>query len=841
MSTQSRRDFLKQAAFFSGAAGIAGAFPAAIQKALAIDPAPGSTFMDAEHIVILMQENRSFDHAFGSLQGVRGFNDPRAMKLPSGDPVWMQTNDAGESYAPFRLNIKGTNATWMGSLPHSWTDQVDASNGGRHDRWLQAKASGHKEYDKMPLTMGFYDREDIPFYYALADAFTICDQNFCSSLTGTTPNRLYLWTGTVRAEQKADSPAKLFNSEVDYGNEQSWTTYPERLEDAGVSWKIYQNEMSVESGFTSEEDAWLGNFTDNPIEWFKQYNIYFAEQHRRYMKERADALPGEIQELQAQIAKEKSDPKALAEMAKQLIRKQRQLQRVEQERQRYTGENWDKLREREKNLHRKAFTTNSGDADFRSLTPLTYRDGDVERTINVPKGDVLYQFRQDVQEGKLPTVSWIVAPEAFSDHPGSAWFGSWYIAEVMDILTQNPEVWKKTIFLLTYDENDGYFDHQPTFQSPDPARPETGKVTADIDAGLEFVTLEQELKHKSRDDSRENSIGLGFRVPLVIASPWSRGGCVCSQVFDHTSVLQLLEKFLHHKTGKEVKETNITQWRRTVCGDLTSAFQPFNGEDTMLSFMDRDAFIEQIYNAKFKDVPRDYHALTAEEREQLKQDPEASRWMPKQEPGVRRSAALPYELEVDGALSTDGATFSLQFAAKKDQFGDAAAGSPFIAFARTAPTELAVRHYAVSAGGQLEDYWRLADFAGGAYHLAIHGPNGFYREFQGAGKNPSVEFRLRHPVGGEAFVGTLMLELVNRKTHQAHVVELRDESYGAPAQRRLLQPGEQVTLPLETTSSQGWYDWTVRIAGDPIFAQRYAGRVETGQWSITDPAMGGVA
>ena len=101
------------------------------------------------------------DDWFGTLRGVRGFNDPRAIRLANGNPVWFQTNDAGETYAPFRLNIKETNATWMGALPHSWTDQVDARNGGRYDRWLQNKRSGNREFADMPLTLGYYNREDI--------------------------------------------------------------------------------------------------------------------------------------------------------------------------------------------------------------------------------------------------------------------------------------------------------------------------------------------------------------------------------------------------------------------------------------------------------------------------------------------------------------------------------------------------------------------------------------------------------------------------------------------------------------------------------------------------------
>src|ERR1700742_78823 len=155
----SRRDFLKLASIVSGAAGISGLIPESIQRAYAIEPASGSTFADAEHIVILMQENRSFDHAFGSMRGVRGFNDPRALRLANGNSVFVQTDAAGHSYAPWRLDIKDTRITWMGSLPHSRESQVDAWNDGLHDKWLDAKRPGKEEYAHLPLTMGHYTRE----------------------------------------------------------------------------------------------------------------------------------------------------------------------------------------------------------------------------------------------------------------------------------------------------------------------------------------------------------------------------------------------------------------------------------------------------------------------------------------------------------------------------------------------------------------------------------------------------------------------------------------------------------------------------------------------------------
>ena len=278
-----RRDFIKKAALLSGGIGFMNSLPASVRKAFDIDPDPGTTYLDAEHIVFLMQENRSFDHCYGTLQGVRGFNDPRAITLPNKNKVWAQTNAAGETYTPFRLDLNDSKITWLGSLPHSWDDMTMARNEGHHDKWLDAKKSGRKECKDMPLTMGYFTRKDIPFYYSLADAFTICDQHFCGSLTGTTPNRLHFWTGTIREKHDENVIANVYNSDVDYGREASWKTFPEYLEENNISWKIYQNEVSIETGFEGEEEDWLANFTDNPIEWFEQFNIRYAQGHMAYL------------------------------------------------------------------------------------------------------------------------------------------------------------------------------------------------------------------------------------------------------------------------------------------------------------------------------------------------------------------------------------------------------------------------------------------------------------------------------------------------------------------------------------------------------------------------------
>src|SRR5580698_8539640 len=296
-----RREFLSLAAQLAGAAGAMGGCLESIVRAGAIEPVAGSSYLDAEHVVILMQENRSFDHTFGTLRGVRGFDDPRAITLPDGNPVWVQADAKGRHFVPFRLDIKATKATWMGSLPHSWADQVDARNNGLYDRWLPAKRSGSRDYADMPLTLGHYARADIPFYYALADAFTICDQYFCSSLTGTTPNRCYLWTGTIRERPTAQVPANVRNEEVEYESMADWPTFPERLEDLGISWKVYQNEITIDSGFTEAEDAWLANFGDNPLEYFNQYRVRLAPNRREFVERRIKQLPALIDALKTQL------------------------------------------------------------------------------------------------------------------------------------------------------------------------------------------------------------------------------------------------------------------------------------------------------------------------------------------------------------------------------------------------------------------------------------------------------------------------------------------------------------------------------------------------------------
>jgi len=852
----SRRDFIKKAALLSGAAGIWSTLPASIQKALSIDPKEGSSFLDAEHIVFLMQENRSFDHTYGTLQGVRGFNDPRTIDQPNQNPVWFQTNAAGETYAPFRLDIKDTKATWMKSLPHSWTNQTDARNDGKYDKWLDVKQSGYKEFAAIPMTMGYYTREDIPFYYAMADAFTVCDQYFCSSLTGTTPNRLFFWTGTIREKQDPDSYANVWNENVEFGSEVSWPTFPERLEENGVSWKIYQNEITMPMGFTEDEDKWLANFGDSPLQWFDQYQVRYSAAYIDFIKKQLVSLPLEIAQMEEKARSMPPRSKETNDVKNKIRQMIRELDTIKEDLKKYTPENYEKLDARSKTIHEKAFTTNKKDPFYHDLTKLHYTDDGIERELNVPKGDILHQFREDVNAGNLPTVSWLVAPEAFSDHPSSAWYGAWYISEVLDILTKNPETWKKTIFILNYDENDGYFDHVPPFVAPNPADPETGRTTPGLDCRVDYVTLDQGLVKKNQPvaQTRESSIGLGYRVPMVVASPWSRGGWVNSQLFDHTSCLQFLEYFLSQKTGKRIEESNISAWRRTVSGNLTSVFRPHTAEKTSNpAFLSRDPFLESIHKAQFKKVPSNYTLLTKTQLDQYKSDPRSSPLMPKQEKGVRPSCALPYQLHADAQLSKDRKMIELTFESKKEIFGTKSAGSPFHVYAPGAYRSRNIESkdfetarswaYAVPAGKAFTDAWALENFESQAYHLRVYGPNGFFREFTGNADDPLVRVYCGYQQGTKnGLSGNIALLLNNLDKDHRYTLEIIDHAYNKATIKKSLdtagEAGEGSVTILNLGSNFGWYDFSVKISGNLRFEKRYAGRVETGKESFSDPFMG---
>ena len=660
------------------------ALSSSIQRAAAI-PANRRTgsIEDVEHIVVLMQENRSFDHYFGKLRGVRGFGDPRPVQHDDGRTIWHQSN-GGKDVLPFHPDADDLGMQFLEGLPHGWTDGQQAYNGGKYDQWIPAKGT---------TTMAYLTREDIPFHYALADAFTVCDAYHCSFIGSTDPNRYYMWTGYTGNDGTGGGPV-LGNDELGY----DWTTYPERLEQAGVSWKIYQDigdGLDAAGSWGWIQDAYRGNYGDNSLLYFNKYR---------------NAKPG--------------DP-------------------------------WyDKART--------GTDAKSGEGYFDRL-------------------------KADVKAGKLPRISWIAAPEAFSEH--SNWpsnYGAWYIAQVLDALTADPEVWSKTALFITYDENDGFFDHVvPPLPPKDASR---GRSTVDVSLDL----------YKGDSSRPAGPYGLGPRVPMLVVSPWSKGGYVCSETLDHTSILRFMER----RFG--VKETNISPWRRAICGDLTSAFDFSRTDSRPAALPGTD----------------EYEPPDRERHPDYRPTPPADPDMPRQERGLRPTRPLKYTPHVDGSVDAAAGRFTLAFAS------GAKAGAAF--HVTSGNRTDGPWTYTTEAGKSIADTWNSA-YSNGSYDLTVHGPGGFVRWFKGSNKTAGPEVTARH-TGDD-----VELTLANKGTA---TVRLRiANGYGGRARTVTVRPGATVCRTVDLAGSRRWYDLTVTADTDPAFLRRFAGHVENGRPGVSDPAI----
>jgi phospholipase C len=402
-------------------------------------PAACTKLSDIDHVVIFIQENRSFDHYFGSYRGVRGFADPSAA-FQQPDPQ----NSAATPpnvLLPYHLSAT-TNAACTHDITHDWIPQHQSWNNGAMNGFVTSRLATNAN-DAL-LTMGYYNRSDIPFYYSVADAFTICDNYFCSVMGPTDPNRIYAMAASIDPDGKNGGPMlqTLGLNRSSFFGSLTYTTMPEQLQARGISWKVYS---SPDSNILSTV------FSDNVLNYFKNFQ----------------------------------DPATP--------------------------------------LHQNAF---------------------------VPQFPV--DFFKDAATGNLPQVSWVLASIVDSDHPPSpAVFGEATLSGMLTALMSNSAAWAKTVVFLTYDENGGFFDH-------------VAPVTPPPGTAGEYVTAAAK-PDPSVEGGVSGPIGLGFRVPTLICSPFARGGFVSSGLFDHTSLL----RFLETRFGAEVP--NLSAWRRAAVGDMTSA------------------------------------------------------------------------------------------------------------------------------------------------------------------------------------------------------------------------------------------------------------------------------
>ncbi|GGO64979.1 phosphocholine-specific phospholipase C [Bowmanella pacifica] len=670
MSGISRRQFLAG----SGVAGLAMAYPQ-IVKALSIPARVKSgTIEDVEHVVILMQENRSFDHYFGTMPGVRGFSDPypapvKPLETMAERNVFTQlnTSQAGPRLiSPFALNTRQTFAHMrVEGTPHSWTDAQFAWDHGRMDQWPDAK---HMH------AMGYFEQQDIPFQFALADAFTLCDAYHCSMHAGTNPNRLYLWTGCNDGHAQFGGPAvgNSHDNLPERGGPQDayhWTTYPERLQAAGIDWTIYQD---------------MGdNFTDNPLVGFKAYRDAYTK------REGADA-----------------------------------------------------------ELLKRALSTRALD-----------------------------RLKEDVLADKLPAVSYVIATAEGSEHPGpsSPAQGAAYTADMLDALTANPDVWAKTVLFIMFDENDGFFDHMPPPAPPSPDTTVEGGFAghSQISTSGEYHLHADKANTKlDRPELRGRPYGLGPRVPAYVVSPWSRGGYVCSEVMDHTSVIRFLE------TRFGVMEPNISPWRRAVCGDFLSAFDFANPN-----------------KASFPHLPAPYQdALRAAEFKERTVPPIPSELSEiAQLPGHKPHRPCLYDLNADCSVKDGKVVVQMQNLSQR--------AVVLQVYDRLNLTAIPKR-YTLAAKGRLRAEWPLQQ---GHYDLQLMGPEGFHRRFKGL-QDDTASASLERTRQG--------LQLVNQGQ------ELRYRQ-GQEVDVKLLGKGQSLSLHLDADRG---YDLKVD-APNGQFVRQFAGRL----------------
>ncbi|WP_225728147.1 MULTISPECIES: phosphocholine-specific phospholipase C [unclassified Nocardia] len=699
---------------------------------------------DVRHVVILMQENRSFDHYYGTMAGARGFGDRTALRLlPGGaDPasqavaegvaaasngrqpgtgvsglptgssgsvrgdVFAQPDALGAGYLlPFHLDTTRFDAQDAGDLPHDWNTTHQAWADGAYHSWIAAKSE---------MTMGYFTEADIPFHRALAQAFTLCDNYFCSIQGPTTPNRLYHWTGTIDPGGTLGGPA-TFNP-ADYKPVYRWTTYPERLQQAGISWQVFANDRAGDT-----DAIFLGDYGDNPLWLFQAYH---------------DALAS-------------TDP-AVRQLA---------------ERANVTG---------------------------------TWKPADGADGKNVDY--VLEQFISACATNTLPQVSWVVAPMGYTEHPAARPVdGAVYVQRVLKALWDNPKLWESTVVLINYDENDGLFDHlvPPT---PPPGTPDEFLPANQPGGGTELPQLAAsgvtELVGKTGSAEfrpawgRPTPIGLGPRVPLLVISPWSRGGWVNSQVFDHTSVLRFLEAW----TG--VREPNISDWRRAVCGDLTSCFD-FRTTDTTIPLLPDTAALRAEADRTQPSLPKPVPPAPDDQE------------MPVPDPGTAKARPLPYQ-PVAWA-DTTATPLSLMLA------NQGAAALQFQCYAYHPGADAPVRQVLATAGGTATARIPFTD----AYDVAVHGPNGFL--FEAAGDNSAADLTVSAVVGGTASNPNFTVTMRNSGQKP---IDITIAGVGVT-----VAPGEAADHTVADTD--GWYDVTLTLPARPNWRRRFTGHLENGRPSRT--------
>eukprot|EP00037_Helgoeca_nana_P022910 m.236138 g.236138 ORF g.236138 m.236138 type:complete len:869 (-) comp26171_c0_seq1:163-2769(-) len=799
--------------------------------------AQSGSINDIEHIVVFMQENRAFDHYYGTMKGVRGFNDRTAPNLPTSglNPFYQPTSASG---SPTGGNGIPTCSMCV-KLDYVWCYEDDVCyNHGDPDDTKPFSCTGNskcaasdcdcKSCDdtacKQKVTNavschGWTCEVDGQYCPPNRPGATLPNGDCCRNGTWvggtcdgppptpgppTVPPAAYMLPYHINMSRTSaecmGAPAMNYPTDIAMWNEgrmDRWNT----ARAPGYGMGFFQREdlpyyYALSDGFTVGDAYHQSTFTETSP---NRMHLFSGSNNNHYDPTGRGSNPKKDWMLMNDG--EAHDP----------------------------GYDWPTIAEtlQGSNVSWKVYMEedNFDDNGFAWFdTFQKAKEGSVlydQGMTRVPTNQLVPSFEADIKAGKLPQVSWLVAPsnqsEHASNHPAA---GEDLTARFLKVLQENPDVYAKTAFIIDYDEGGQFFDH--IWPPVPPITADDGISTVDVTG--ETVTSETEGVPAG------TPIGMGFRVPLFVVSPWSRtnGGAVYSELCDHTSVIQFIEK------RYSVKSPNISPWRRTVAGDLTAAFDFVSAPDfSWPELPDTSGYVaaanDQCDNLPSPTIP-------------------VIQSMPSQEQGTKAARPLPYSFQVNDTqltsaggggitltiknLGTVGAAFSVH------NYGANSTGKP--------------KRYTIGAGKMVSDTWS-AD-----YNISVHGPNGFVRMFHGdsAAAEP-LQVRFLESVdidtpGAEAAV--LQLRGMGEEEGSCKAsVHVRDNAYnhGGPWQFEDFGGGGgnndasvMVVHRVPTALSGNWYDLTVTTTLDchedrrpVVYTRRYMGKIETKHATITDPAM----
>ncbi|OAA57415.1 non-hemolytic phospholipase c [Niveomyces insectorum RCEF 264] len=412
-----------------------------------------SSLAGIKHVVMIMMENRSFQHYFGTMAGVRGFADPN-VQMNGNRSVWYQDvtglTDKADYLLPYWLNYEQSEENYNKSQclcagANNWIPTQQAMNNGLNNMWPKYAT---------PQSWGYFKRQDIAYHFALAESYTVGDMYHAAITSNTDPNRWYWQSGTINVPG-GKTPLGAGGVVLDDNQANGcvatnldclplqWPAFAQYLDEAGIDWRSFQN-------------------------------------------------------------------------------------------------SWD-------------WATNNGLFYFQAFQEAAVNSSLYQRGLAFDGDNGLDAFRAAAAAGTLPEVSWAFPPGSLQEHPpNTPQDGAWWINQIVDAAIHGKDK-DDTVILLNWDEGGGWGDAVLPIISP---KGTPGEWFEDPYGQLGYTFS-----------------GPGIRIPLIMISPYTRGGHVFTERGDHSSILLFLEQYLAARGYSNITaKAQMSDWRREHQSNLVNAF-----------------------------------------------------------------------------------------------------------------------------------------------------------------------------------------------------------------------------------------------------------------------------